>query len=78
MGLPTREEVAKGFLDGAEKSFDAKVTELYADIDNLLANSVGIDDHQRLDNALRDLFEKIATEKDSLDAVRQYRQGRGL
>ena len=78
MGLPTREQLAIRFLDGAERSFEAKVTELTADIDNLLANSVGIDDHQRIDNALRDLFQHLAAEQDNLETVQQYRKERGL
>ena len=78
MPLPTREELAKGFLDGAEKHFEATVAELTADIDNLLANSVGIDDHQRLDNALRDRFVKLSAEDDSLASVQRYRKARAL
>jgi hypothetical protein len=78
MPLLTREDLAKRFLDGAEKHYDAKVTELTADIDNLLANSVGIDDHQRIDNALRDLIEKLAADQDNLECVRQFRKQRGL
>lgn len=78
MPLPTREQLAQRFLDGAEKHYDAKVSELLADVDNLLANSVGIDDHQRLDNALRDLFEKLSAEHDALETVRRYRGERGL
>ena len=78
MPLPTREELAAALLDGAEKHYDASVTALRADIDNLLAYSVGIDDHQRLDNALRDLFEKLSADHDILETVRRYRQERQL
>lgn len=78
MGLPTREELAARFLEGAEKSFDARVAALTADIDNLLAHSVGIDDHQRLDNSLCDLFEKLSAEQDNVETVRQFRAMRGL
>ncbi len=78
MGLATREDLAKQFLDGAERHFDAQVIRLTADIDNLLANSVGIDDHQRIDNALLELFEKLAAEQDNLEAVRGYRKDRQL
>ena len=78
MPLPTRDELAKQFLDGAQKQFEANVTQLSADVDNLLANSVGIDDHQRIDNALRDLFEKLAAERDNLEAVSEYRSSRQL
>jgi hypothetical protein len=65
-------------LDGAERSFEAKVTELTADIDNVLANSAGIDDHQHIDNALRDLFQLLAAEQDNLETVQQYRKERGI
>jgi len=78
MALPTREELAKGFLDGAQHHFEAQVGRLIADIDNLLANSVGIDDHQRIDNALVSLFEKLAPEQDNLQSVREYRKMRQL
>ena len=78
MPLLSREDLAKGFLDSAQKHFEAQVGRLQADIDNLLANSVGIDDHQRIDNALAELFEKIAAEKDSLQAVKDFRTERNL
>ena len=78
MPLLSREELAKGMLDSVEIHFQAQVSRLQADIDNLLANSVGIDDHQRIDNALADLFEKIAAEKDSFQAVRDFRSERNL
>jgi hypothetical protein len=78
MALPNREVLAKGLLDGAEQHFQAQVTRLTADIDNLLANSVGIDDHQRIDNALASLFEKLAPEQDNLQSVRDYRKMRKL
>ncbi len=78
MGLPTRENLAKGFLDGVEQHFHAQVLRLQSDIDNLLANSVGIDDHERIDNALAGLFEKLAAEKDNVETVQEYRTLRGL
>ena len=78
MPLPTREDLAKQFLHGAERHYAAQVDRLTADVDNLLANSAGIDDHQRIDNALGDLFEKLATEKDNLEAVKDYRSQRQL
>ncbi len=78
MPLLTREQIAGQFLDGAEKHFDAEITRLRGDVDNLLANSVGIDDHQRIDNALMDLFTKLAAEEDQLETVRAYRKSRGL
>ncbi len=78
MGLPTRDDLAKSFLDGVATHFDAQVQRLQSDIDNLLANSVGIDDHERIDNALAGLFEKLAAEKDNLEAVRDYRDLRSL
>ena len=78
MGLPTRDDLAKSFLDGVAMHFDAQVQRLQSDIDNLLANSVGIDDHERIDNALAGLFEKLAAEKDNLEAVRGYRDLRSI
>jgi hypothetical protein len=78
MPLPGREELAKGFLDGAERHFEAQVTSLTSDIDNLLGNSVGIDDHARLDNALQQLFETLSAAQDALETVRNYRKERGL
>lgn len=78
MPLATREEVATRFLDGAEKHCEGSVSGLTADVDNLLGHSVGIDDHQRIDNALRDLFEKLAAEQDVLESVRRYRSERKL
>jgi hypothetical protein len=78
MPLVTREELAKQFLMGAERHYEASVTMLRADIDNLISNSVGIDDHQRIDNALRDLFEKLAAELDNLETVQEFRKARGL
>ena len=78
MPLLSREDLAKGFLDSAEQHYHAQVGRITADIDNLLANSVGIDDHQRIDNAFADLVEKLANEKDNLQAVREYRSMRGL
>lgn len=78
MPLLNQEQLAKGFLDSTEKHFDAEVGRLKSDIDNLLVSTVGIDDHQRIDNALADLFDRIAAEKDKLEAVREYRQERSL
>ena len=78
MGLLTRDELAKSFLDGVERHFEAQVDRLRADVDNLLANSVGIDDHQRIDNALADLFEKLSVEHDAMEQVQSYRSLRKL
>jgi hypothetical protein len=78
MALPSREELAKALLNGAQQHFEAQVGRLTADIDNLLANSVGIDDHQRIDNALVNLFEKLAPEQDNLHSVLEYRKLRQL
>ena len=78
MPLPTRDDLAKGFLDGVEQHFQAQVLRIQSDIDNLLANSVGIDDHERIDNALAGLFEKLAAEKDNVEAVKEYRALRGI
>jgi hypothetical protein len=36
MPLPNREELAKSFLDGPQRYFEARVMDLTADIDNLL------------------------------------------
>lgn len=76
MSLPNREMLAKSWLDGVEKHFEAQVIRLTPDVDNVLANSVGIDDHQRLDNALASLFEQRAAQEDALETVRQYRKSR--
>jgi hypothetical protein len=78
MGLLNRDDLAKQFLDGTQRHFEAQVSRLTADIDNLLANSVGIDDHARIDNALAGLFEKLSAEKDNWESVREYRQQRQL
>jgi hypothetical protein len=78
MGLLNRDDLAKQFLDGTERHFQAQVSRLTADIDNLLANSVGIDDHARIDNALAGLFEKLSAEKDNWESVREYRHQRQL
>jgi hypothetical protein len=78
MPLPTREELAKRFLDGAEQHYQSRLIGLTADVDNLLANSVGIDDHQYIDKALHDLIEKVAAERDNLETVRDYRKQRAL
>jgi hypothetical protein len=78
MPLPTREELAKSFLDGTQRYYEARVIDLTSDIDNLLANSVGIDDHQFIDKALRDVVEKLANERDYLQTVSEYRKKRGL
>lgn len=78
MALPNREALAKQWLDGVERHFEAQVTRLTADVDNLLANSVGIDDHQRIDNALAGLFEQLAAQEDALETVRRYRKSREI
>ena len=78
MALPTHEDVAKGLLDGAEKHFEARVTSLKADIDNLLAHTAGIDDHAHIDSAVQELFEKLSAERDNLESVQDYRKERGL
>jgi hypothetical protein len=78
MGLLSRDDLARNFLDGAERQFEAQVTRLTADVDNLIANSVGIDDHARIDNALHELFEKLAAERDGLETVREFRRMRQL
>ena len=78
MGLLSRDDLARNFLDGAERQFEAQVTRLTADVDNLIANSVGIDDHGRIDNALHELFEKLAAERDGLETVREFRRMRQL
>lgn len=78
MALPNHEDVAKGLLDGAEKHFDARVTSLKANVDNLLAHTAGIDDHAHIDNALQELFEKLSAERDNLESVKEYRKERDL
>ncbi len=78
MGLPTRDDLAKGLLEGVEQHFNAQVLRLQSDVDNLLANSVWIDDHERIDNALAGLFEKLAAEKDNVQAVLDYRGLRSI
>ncbi len=78
MPLPTREELAKSFLDGAQRYYESRVMDLTADIDNLLANSVGIDDHQFIDKAFRDVVEKLSNERDNLETVVAYRKQRSL
>lgn len=78
MPLPTREELAKSFLDGAQRYYESRITDLTADIDNLLANTVGIDDHQFIDKAFRDVVEKLANDRDHLETVLEYRKKRSL
>jgi len=78
MPLPTREELAKSFLDGTQHYYEARVMDLTADIDNLLSNTAGIDDHQFIDKALRDVVEKLANERDNLETVIDYRKKRKL
>jgi len=78
MPLPTREELAKSFLDGTQRYYEARVMDLTADIDNLLSNSAGIDDHQFIDKALRDVVEKLANDRDHLETVIDYRKKRKL
>jgi len=78
MGLPSREELATRFLDGAKKTYAAKIEELTTDVDNLLANSVAIDDQQKLHHALHELFGKVADAKAALEAIDDYKSKRGL
>lgn len=78
MPLPTREELAKSFLNGTQRYYEARVMDLTADVDNLLANSAGIDDHQFIDKALRDVVEKLAAERDNLETITEYRKQRSL
>jgi hypothetical protein len=78
MPLPTREQLASSFLDGAQRYYESRVTDLTSDIDNLLANTVGIDDHQFIDKAFRDIVEKLSNERDNLETVLDYRKKRSL
>ncbi len=78
MALPSREELAKRYLDGAMKSYEAKIEELTTDVDNLLTNSVAVDDQQKLHHALHDLFGKLADAKAVVEAIRGYQSQRGL
>ncbi len=78
MALPSREELAKRYLDGAKKSYEAKIEELTTDVDNLLTNSVAVDDQQKLHGALHELFGKLADAKAAEEAIDDYRSQRGL
>jgi len=78
MGLPSREELAKRYLEGARKSYGAKIEELTTDVDNLLTNSVAVDDQQKLHQALHELFGKVADAKAALEAIEDYQAKRGL
>ena len=78
MGLPNREELAKRYLDGAKKSFGARIEELTTDVDNLLSNSVAVDDQQKLHHALHELFGKLADAKAAHQAIEEYQSQRGL
>lgn len=76
--FPGREALAESYLTSLEHHHKAQILRLQANIDNLLMHSVGIDDHARIDNALAELFEKLANEQDLLETVQQYRRSRGL
>jgi len=78
MPLPTREELASNFLEGAQRYYESRVTDLTSDADNLLANTVGIDDHQFIDKAFHDVIEKLSNERDFLEKVLDYRKKRNL
>ncbi len=68
----------QGFLDGTQRFHEARVMDLTANIDNLPANSAGIDDHQFIDKALRDVIQKLAAERDNVETVVEYRKKRSL
>ena len=78
MALPSREQLAKRYLDGAKKSYDAKIGELTTDVDNLLTNSVAVDDQQKLHSALHDLFGKLADARAVVQAIDQYEAERQI
>lgn len=78
MALPNREELAKRYLDGAKNSHEAKIEELTTDVDNLLTNSVAVDDQQKLHSALHDLFAKMADARAVVQAIENYQAQRGI
>ncbi len=76
LNLPSRDSIADSYLLSLEQHYRAQTMRLRADIDNLLANSVGIDDHARIDNALAELFQQLANEQDVLESIERYRDSR--
>lgn len=78
MKLPNRDQLAARFLDGTEKEYDARLTQVDTEIDNILANSVSIGDSHRIHEALGELFAKRADVQAALESLREYRKERGL
>ena len=75
---PSREDLAKRYLDGAKRSYEAKIEELTTDVDHLLTNSVAVDDQRKLHSALHDLFGKLGDAKAVVQAIEQSRSHRGI
>ena len=59
--LPSREQLAGRYLDGMEKAYDARLTQMDTEIDNVLTNSVANGDQHRIHEALGELFARGAT-----------------
>ncbi len=78
MKLPNREQLAARYLDGMEKAYDAKLTQIETEIDNVLANSVANGDQHRIHEALGELFSRRADVQAELESLRDYRKDRGL
>lgn len=79
MKLPNREQLAARFLDATEKEYDAKLTQIDAEIDNLLTNSVAMGgDQQRVFESLSQLFNRRADVQSTLESLHDYRKDRGL
>lgn len=78
MKLPNRDQLAGRFLDGTEKEYDARLTQIETEIDNVLTNSVANGDQHRIHEALSELFARRADVQAALDSLRDYRKDRGL
>ena len=60
-------------LDALIKRYEAQIAEAQATIDIYLNNSVGIGEHPQHIEELDKLFEKIATAKEKLEILEEYR-----
>ncbi len=78
MKLPNRDQLAARFLDGTEKEYDTRLTQLDSEIDNILANSMSIGDQTRIHEALHKLFSERGSMQSALESLREYRKERGL
>lgn len=78
MKLPNRDQLAGRFLDGTEKEYETKLTQIETEIDNVLMNSVANGGQHRIHDALGELFAKRADMQAALESVREYRKERGL